>query len=160
MIRDAQTNLWEAAALAGAGTVVSTNAYDLGAAPVTNAPANDIAGGEPMCVILCSIVGAVNTNGSETYEIDLITSASANLSSPTVVAAFKWTNAQVQASVLAAGTIFILPIPPGFIAQRFLGGQSVLAGAAPTWTITAWIAPMSRGFEEIKKTYGTKITIL
>ena len=160
MIRDSQTNLWEAAALSGAGTTVSTNTYDLGAAPVANAPANDIAGGEPMCVILCSIVGAVNTNGSETYEIDIITSASANLSSPTIISKYPFTNAQVQAGVLAAGVIFILPLPPGFIAQRFLGGQAILAGAAPAWTITAWVAPMARGFEEVKKTYGTKITIL
>lgn len=158
MIRDAQTNLYESAALAGAGTTVSTNTYDLGAPPVANAPANDVAEGLALAVILCVIVGAVQPNGNETYEFDLITSAAPALTSPTILAKYAFTNAQVVAGVLAAGVILALPLPPGLISQRYFGLQSILGGTAPAITVTAWIAPLN--YAELKKIYGTKIVIL
>lgn len=154
MIRDSQTNFWEAKALSGAATTVSDNTYDLGAPPVTNAPANDPFSGEPVAAILCVLVAAAFA-ANETYEFDIITSAAANLGSPTVLAKYV-----IDHSLLTAGAIVVMPAPRPLVAQRYLGLQAVLGGTSPSITVTSWLAPSAQGFAELRRTYGTKVTIL
>lgn len=133
MYVDAQTLLWDAAALST--DAASTNTYDTGAA------GNDISAGESLCAVLSVDVAADITTGDETYKFQVIQSASSNLGTPTVLVEVPFTAAQVTAGLLAAGKIIIIPIPPGSITQRYLGLYFDGGGTTPTITVTAFIAP-------------------
>ncbi len=126
---DKQTLLSDQQSLiAAVGTVVSTNAIDLG---VTGAVGTDDVGNKifsdpgrsPKVELLCQIVDTVlASGGASTITFQLISSANANLSSPTVI---NQTTAISKAS-LVAGYKARLAIPPG-IAERYIGAQYVIA---------------------------------
>lgn len=155
MIRDAQTNLFEAAALTA--TALSTNAFDCGAA-VGQGAAPDISVGKAMGVILSVGVAAKVSATNETYEFDIIQSANANLSASQVVGAFTFTNAQA-AALLTQGAIIVLPLQPGAVTQRYLGLNYISGGTAPSITVTAWLAPLDM-VQLASKFYGTLISVL
>lgn len=139
MIMDAYLLLSDAQAFTA--TAVSTNTIDLGG---TN---RDIgAGAVPMTAVLSVDVAADFTTGDEAYTFELITSAAANLGSPTVIASRVITAAQ-----LAAGTLHYLDVPMGVITQRYLGARLTLAGTTPT--VTATIAIIPRSFAERMQYY-------
>lgn len=159
MIRDAQTALWEGAALTA--TAVSTNAYDSGV-PFTTGTSNgakqDFSVGEPMGVMLTVGVAAKVSGTTETYEFDLITATdSALTASVTTLAQFPFTNTQA-ATLLAAGQKLIFPFPPGAIIQRYVGAKFIGANT-PTITVTAWIAPISMA-DPTYKNYTSAIVVL
>lgn len=155
MIRDAQTALWEAAALSA--TAVSTNGYDQGAAAVASGPTPDSSMGEPICVILTVGVAAKVSGTTETYEFDLVQADDGPLTvNLTTLAQFAFTNTQAG-TLLKAGAILALPYPPGSITQRFIGAKFIGANT-PTITVTAWIAPMS--MIQMYRNYPTKIQVL
>ena len=129
-IMDAQTLLWDSAALTA--SAVSTNTYDTGAA------GNDISIGEPLALELTVDVAADHTTGNETYEFRVIQSANADLSSADVLC-----SRVISYADLTAGKRQVIPIPPGSITKRYLGADCVLAGTTPTITVTASIKPMS-----------------
>lgn len=110
----------------------STNTYDLGAST------NNISIGEPLVAVFQIDVAADGTTTDETYEFQVIESASANLGTPTIL---------VQRSIgyasLTAGSVHYLPIPQGSIAKRYLGVYYNVGGTTPSVTVTAFIQPAS-----------------
>lgn len=113
---------------------VSTNTIDLG--NVT--PKREIGTGEPMGIAVAVDVAADFTTGDETYVFELIESANADLSSPTIIASYTRTAAQ-----LAAGTLHFIPLPPGFPTARYLGLNYNTGGTSPSVTVTAWLTAWS-----------------
>jgi hypothetical protein len=113
---------------------VSTNTIDNGA--VT--PARDIGTGEPLEVVIQVDVAADFTTMDETYAFEVIQSAAANLGSPTVLA-----RRAIAASLLTAGSIHRIPVPPGSITQRYLGVNYDVGGTTPSITVTAFLQPQS-----------------
>lgn len=153
MIIDAQTLLWNAAALTV--SVVSDNAYDTGAAGVSGGPLNDLARGEPLVVAVAVIVAADFTTGDETYEFDLISATASDLTTGQLILA----KYNVLATDLTAGTLLVLPLPVATkLVQRWLGIKAVLAGTTPTITVTAWIT--SQHMVQTYRALGTRIIVL
>lgn len=111
---------------------VSTNTIDLGG---TN---RKIGTGEEVGFGLAVDVAADFTTGDETYTFEVISSAAANLGSPTILASYTFTAAQ-----LTAGALHFLPIPMGLPTQRYLGLNYNTGGTSPTITVTAWLTARS-----------------
>ena len=139
MYEDKQTQLWSSAALTS--TAVSTNAYDLGAAP-SNVSANgavvDPSTGEPICFAIAVGVAADHTTGDETYEFDIISATANDLTTGQLIIA----QYAILYSALTAGALIVLTMPPmqaGAVKQRFLGLKYIGGGTTPTITVTAWI---------------------
>lgn len=143
MFMDALLVLSDAQALTA--TALSTNTIDLGNPTVKNR----VGTGEPLAVGIQVDVAADFTTTDETYEVQIISSASANLSSATILARFP-----LLASQLTLGKKFSLPIPGGMPSQRYLGVNYVLGGTTPTVTLTASVAP--RSMVEAEYTYYPK----
>ena len=107
-------------------TAVSTDTIDLGVA-------RDIGPGEDINVYVKS-GAAFNTLTSLTIEV--ITSATSNLATPTVVLSVSRTLAQ-----LAVDSVQVRGIIPFGIAQRFLGMRYTVVGSNPTLgTVVAGLA--------------------
>lgn len=142
MFIDAQTQLWNATALTT--SAYSTNSYDLGAVPSNgsaNGEAVDPSAGEPLGMVI-SVGVAATHSGTETYQWEVTQSASSTASSsPDTLVTVAFTTAQ-SATLLAAGTVIVVPIPPGSVSKRYLSGHYTSANSASI-TITAWIAPLS-----------------
>lgn len=126
MFLDAQNQFCKALAISASGN--ATNVIDL-------SQARNIADGEPMAVIVDFDVAAVGTG---TYEVDVVTSASSSLSSPTTVA-----KSTPAAASLTAGSRIIIPLPPGVAYQQYLGLSFVLGGTSPGTTVTAYLEPQA-----------------
>lgn len=119
-------------------TAVSTNTVDLMGSTAT--PVADISNGEPMGVIFNIEVAADFTTTDETYVFEVITSAAAALTSPTVVG-----SKTLVAADRAAGSIITVPIAKGTVTQRYLGARYTTGGTTPTVTVSAYYAPVSYG---------------
>lgn len=132
MRADILNQLSDAQAFSGASTTVSTNTYDSGSA------GNDMSIGEELVLAIGVDVAADFTTGDETYTIEIIQSAAADLSSPDVLA-----SRPILAAALAAGTTHYLPLPQGSKSKQYLGYQVVKAGTTPTVTLTAFLQPAS-----------------
>lgn len=130
MILDALLLVSDAQAITA--DAVSTNTIDLG----SSSPAREIGSGEAMVMLMTVDVAGDFTTGDETYAFELISSASANLSSPTVLNRRVLTAAQ-----LALGAIFAIPLPAGTPSQRYLGMNYDVGGTTPTLTVTAALVP-------------------
>lgn len=129
VIMDAHNLYSDAQALTG--TANSTNVIDHGAV-------RNIGDGEPMCLVICVDVALDNTTGNETYTAKLVTDDNAALSSATDV-----TPAYTLPAGSAAGTNFIIPIPPGVQVERYTGVTYTLGGTTPTGTVTAFLQPLN-----------------
>lgn len=129
MLTDA--NLTLSASQAVTASAVSANTIDLGVA-------RDIGAGEELNIYVNVEVGAT-ASGAATVNFQVITSAAANLGSPTIIGQ---TDAIPKAS-LVAGTTFAIPIPRSFInklGQRYLGLQyTVTTGPLTTGTFSAGV---------------------
>lgn len=132
MFLDKQNQLSDSQAFAGAGTVVSSNTIDSGSA------GNDISIGEPLVLAANVEVAADFTTTDETYELQIIQSANADLSSPDVLA-----KRAILASALSAGSLHYLGLPQGSKSKRYLGYQVVLGGTTPSVTLSAYLQPAS-----------------
>jgi len=144
MFIDAQTLLWDAAALTA--DAASTNTYDSGAA------GNDISVGEPLVLCIQVDVAADFTTTDETYEFQIIQSASENLGTPDILA-----KRAILASALTAGSLHYIPLPPGSKTKRYLGAYIDVGGTTPSVTVTAWLAPQS--LIQVNKVYPKGYTI-
>lgn len=144
MILDAQTLLWDAAALSS--DAASSNTYDSGAA------GNDIGIGEPLAALITVDVAADFTTGNETYIFNLIQSANADLSSPDILV-----SRTILAADLTAGSSHIINLPPGAKTKRYLGLSFDGGGTTPTITVTAAILPLQ--MIEKRKNYPKGYTI-
>lgn len=146
MFLDAQTLLWDAAALTV--DAASTNTYDTGAA------GNDISVGEGLVMVL-QVDVAATVVGTEAYKFQVIQSANSNLSSPDILVEVPFTTTQA-ATLLAAGKIIVVPIPAGSITKRYIGGYFD-GSNTPTITVTAWITT-ARAVQN-NKLYADALTI-
>jgi hypothetical protein len=133
MFLDSLLTLSDAQALSATG--VSTNTIDLGNPTVKNR----IGSGTPMALVVTNDVAADFTTGDETYTIQLISSASANLSTPTVLDSLAITTAAQR----AVGARNVIMMPKGLPVQRYIGVNYVLGGTTPSITVTAEIQPAS-----------------
>jgi hypothetical protein len=129
MLYDAQTLLSDAQALTA--TANSANVYDCGSD-------RNIGIGEALGVRVTVDVAADGTTGDETYTVKVVTDDNAALSSATDV-----TGAVSIPRGSAAGSTFIIPIPPNTTMERYIGLTYTLGGTTPTVTVTAAILPMS-----------------
>lgn len=128
MMTDLQ-NLLSDAQAPTTGTTVSTNTIDLGAAGTVPAgfiargtPKHDLGAGKEICVDVRTVTSCTSTSSDGTVQVQLITSASADLSSPTVICS--------TAAIVcpAAGYRFRLRgVPPMGAHGRYLGVQYVIA---------------------------------
>jgi hypothetical protein len=125
-------------------SAVSTSTYD------TQSATNDIGIGEPVAVEISVDVAADTTSGDETYAFNVISSAAANLSSPTVL-----NTISIPRATLVAGYKFFMSIPSK--TQRYLGISTTLGGTTPTITITASIK--DQNMMETLKYYPKNYTI-
>lgn len=132
-------------------SAVSTNTVDL-------SQARDLGPGEEMHVSI-SVDTTVTAAGAATVNFQLITSASANLSSPTIIAQ---TDAIGKAS-LVAGARIDLPVPHQTTAQgtslgqRYLGVQYTV-GTGPL-TAGAFSATGVIDFADVQKSYPSAFTV-
>lgn len=135
MIFDKQTLLSEDQDLAqAAGTYVSTNTIDLSAQDTVppgfqarGTPPYDIGrGGQPPELVI-QVTETFTSGGAATLKAEIIMSANADLSSPTVLQS----SAVIALATLVAGYQFRLALPPG-ISARYLGVQYVIATATTT----------------------------
>jgi len=141
MITDAFLRLSDAQALTV--TAVSTNTIDLGVA-------RDMGAGEEIYVYF-TVPTALAGGTSVTFQV--ITSAAAALTSPTIVGA---TNAVVTAT-LVAGYKTAVRINPGLFAtgQRYLGAQYTIVGTYTSGTVTADVVADVADF----KTYASGFSV-
>lgn len=130
MFVDALNQLSDAQALTA--TAFSTNTFDSGDAN------NDISIGEPLGLAIGVDVAADFTTTDETYEIQIVQSANANLSSPDVLA-----SRPILASDLTAGKLAYLGLPAGSKTKRYLGARYILGGTTPSITLTTFLQPLS-----------------
>lgn len=92
--------------------------------------------GTPMCVVVTVDVAAKSSDANETYKYKLETDDAAAFGSAT----------QIGEEITiprgtAAGTKYIIPIPPNVNADEYLRGYATLGGTNPTVTLTARIMP-------------------
>jgi hypothetical protein len=125
MIMDAQNRPSNAQAIT-TGTQVSTDSIDL-----LSASDNPGRGGAPLRAI--ALVSATLTGGTS-VQAQLISSANANLSSPTVLASGP---VVAEAAAIAGKVLMDVPIPD--VAERYLGFQYVNVGTHGAGTVTAGI---------------------
>lgn len=126
----------------------TTNTIDLG--NVT--PKNNLGDGEPMCMVIQVDVAADYTTANETYEFQFIQSVNADLSSPDILV-----QRTIVAADLTAGSIHYLPIPPGAVTKRYVGGYYNGGGTTPTITATIFLQPQS--MIERRKDYAKGYTV-
>jgi hypothetical protein len=124
-------------------TAVSTGSIDLGP-PAAVAVVREVGTGEPIGFAVSIVAPANMGTGDETYEFDIISSATANLAAPTVIASFVRGGAG-----LVAGALLFLPLPMGHPLLEFLGLRYTTGGTAPSMTVTAWLTPQSMLSEPI-----------
>lgn len=127
MYTDAHNLFSDAQALTA--TAVSTNIIDLGSD-------RNIGQGEPMAVVIQTDVAADFTTANETYQIDIQTDDNDSFSSAVVISRRIPTAAQ-----LPLGSKLVMPLPHDN--ERYLRLNFTLGGTTPTWTVTAYLVPMS-----------------
>lgn len=149
MITDALLQLSSAQAVTA--SAVSTNTIDL-------SQARDIGPGETLYVAI-SVDTTVTAAGAATVNFQLITSAAANLGSPTIITQ---TDAIPKAS-LAAGARLVLTIPHqtlvggAALGQRYLGLQYTVA-TGPL-TAGAFSAVGVYDYSDVVKAYPSAFTV-
>ena len=141
MITDAFLRLSDGQALTT--TAVSTNTVDLGVA-------RDIGAGEDIYVYF-TVPVALAGGTSVTFQV--ITSAAANLGTPTVVGS----TAAVATASLVAGYKTAVRINPSVFAngQRYLGAQYTISGTYTSGTVTADVVHDIADF----KTYASGFSV-
>ena len=127
----------DALKLGAAQAIVDTDAYltnrilDFG----DTTPRSDPGAGEPMCIVFCVDIAAAGS--TDTSDLIAVNSENDNLAAHSEVGKRRIANA-----LLTAGSIHIVPVPPGAITKQFFGGRVEL-GSGDTITVSAWYAPLS-----------------
>lgn len=146
MFLDALLTVSDAQSLTGTTAIVSTNTIDLGAPSVQR----DIGVGQPLRFAVAFDVAMGGTSPAITIEV--IQSASADLSSPDVIG-----SSGSQAAV-AAGKIHEVGIDPGRMTKRYLGLRYTMTGTSPTATVTAALMPGNMSSQGVPKAYARNYT--
>jgi hypothetical protein len=138
---DAQNRPSNAQAVAGTGTLVSTDTIDL-------LTANRNPGRAGQMRVVCNVTTVLA--GGTSIQAQLITSASADLSTPTVVASGPTV---ALASAVAGAELLDVPMPD--TGQRYLGVQYVRVGTFTTGNVsTHVVAATDRPSTEIAMNTG------
>jgi hypothetical protein len=124
--KDGSSNPWRLPGLAQGGIVGAGSA-----AQVINDPGR----GEPNIQLFAQVDTATFTGGTS-MQVQVITSAAAALSSPTVLCE----SAVIALASLVAGYQFRIAGIPAGSAQRYLGFNYVVVGTMATGTVTAGLA--------------------
>ena len=111
-------------------TAASTNLVDFGVD-------GNIGIGEPMCVVVVVDVALDDGNGDETYVVSLEADDNSGFSSAATIAS------KTAARGDAAGTRYVLPLPPDDSGERFLRVKYTHGGTSPSGTYTAFLLPMN-----------------
>lgn len=150
MITDAENTL--SASQAVTATAFSTNTIDL-------SQARDVGAGEEVNIYV-NVEQTVTAAGAATLNIQVVTSANANLSTPTIIGQ---TDAIPKAN-LPIGSQIIIPVPRSFInqlGQRYLGLQyTVSTGPLTAGIFSAGVAldaPDNTGL--VKKVYPSGFAV-
>lgn len=96
----------------------------------SNSPHNDLGAGTPMCVVFQIEVAAAGS--TDTSDFIAVQSDAQNLAGHAELAKRRVPNAQ-----LTVGTFVIVPIPPGAVTKRWIGGRLEL-GTGDTATVSCW----------------------
>lgn len=106
-----------------------TNAnYDNGVA----SPHPDLGAGEELCLVFMVDVAAAGS--TDTTDLIAVQSTAQNLAGHTELAKRRIANAN-----LTAGSLHIVPLPPGAVTKQYVGGRVEL-GAGDTITVSCWLA--------------------
>lgn len=141
MVLDANEQL--AASQAITASAVGSNVKDLNTD-------RSLGTGEPMCVVFNVEVAADATTGDEDYTFDVETASDAAQTTARRLLGRRvfesgTPDAPAEASsLLAAGFMFIIPIPPIMMSEteRYLGVRCIAAGTTPTITYSAYLQPL------------------
>lgn len=149
MITDALLLLSSAQAVTS--SAVSTNTIDLGVA-------RDIGSGEPLYAVF-TVDTAATAAGAATVNFQVISSAAANLGTPTILVQ---TDAIGKAELTAGRRAIVLEIPPSVLAaqpigQRYLGVQYTVA-TGPL-TAGAFTAQLVHDYQEQGKNYPSGFSV-
>lgn len=148
MYLDIQNELMSKAAIAGAA-VVSADTFDIGAVN------SDVSIGELMAGLFVVTTAAAGAPAATSYLFEVITSAAANLGSPTVIAS---ATALTAGGRLGVDQEVIVPIPQGSITQRYLGFRvTPTGGTTPTMSVSAHYVPLKEipAYKPFPKAYTT-----
>lgn len=140
MMMDKQLLFEDALALSGlsVATTLSTNAIDLWGGALATLPQGgtvpaDVGKGQDV-EVFAAIGTATTSGGSATLQLQLITSAAANLSSATIICS----TAAIAVATLVSGYKFRFGSIPAGIAQRYMGLNIIVGTAVFTaGTLTA-----------------------
>jgi hypothetical protein len=129
MIIDSQNLYSNAQALTG--SAASTNLIDHGAD-------RNLGIGEPMALVITLGVASDGTTGDETYAAQLQTDDNSSFSSAASVG-----GSVTIARGAAAGTKYVMAIPPDTTFEQYSRVNYTLGGTTPTVTLSAFLQPMS-----------------
>lgn len=110
-------------------SALSTNVIDF----TSVTPKRQVGAGKTLWMMMSVGVAADHTTGDETYQVDLYTSAAANMSSPVVLG-----SRVIDFSLLTAGALFAFAIPQDSMLEYF-SAHYTLGGTTPTLTVTTWV---------------------
>jgi Bbp16 len=147
MYLDAHLLLSDAQALT-AGTVLSSNVVDLRGSGLVDQRA--VGPGEGVGV---GFVIDVAGSAGGTYQFELLTSASADLSSPTVLV-----SRVIGSEERTAGARGWLGIPKRTPTLRYLGARYVLGGSSPSMSVTAVVTSQA-AFETQELPYANAYAV-
>lgn len=145
MFLDAYNRYSNAQALTA--TANSTNVIDHGSD-------RNIGIGNPMALFVQVGVAADQTDGDETYTVKLVTDDNEALSSATDV-----TPAYTIPRGTAAGTTYVIPIPPNTVIERYTAVTYTLGGTTPTITVSSFLLPLNMAQNFPNVFYPDAITI-
>jgi hypothetical protein len=144
MIRDALTQLADGLAVTDSDAY-TTYSYDLGSLTYAREPGT----GEPLALVFS--VGVAASGSTDTTDLKIVSSTAADLATATIAVVTR----RIANALLTAGSQHVLPIPPGSVTQRYIGGRVEL-GSGDTITVDCDIVPMS--FIGIHKDYADAMT--
>lgn len=158
MFIDALLQLSDSQALTA--TALSTNVIDTGSVD------RNLGKGEPLAVMVTVEVAADQTTGDEDYTFDVETASDAGMTTARKLLGRRIfesgtpTAPAENADLLVAGFRFVIPIPPGGLAEaeRYIAVRHTLAGTTPTITVSTHLMPLSM-VETDKVSYPKGYTI-
>lgn len=124
-------------------TALSDKSIDLGNVTVKRR----VGTGEPMTWAVQVDVAADHTTGNETYQVDVVQSDNADLSSADVLE-----SQVISYADLTAGAVRYIDMPVKTPTKRYIGLQYTLGGTTPTITVTAFLQP--RNMIEARNDYA------
>lgn len=123
--------------LASAQAVTDSDAYTTYSVDLGNPTVKRRIGtGEPLAMIFCVDVAAAGS--TDTTDFKVVSSTAEALATSTIAVVTR----RIANASLTAGSIHVLPIPPGEPQQRYIGGRVEL-GSGDTITVSVYLVNQS-----------------